>query len=141
MTIGLGWAFLVTPSAGPLLVTPGLTPGIHVCSGLVRSRERTDRERPFGRRADQRQLAIDGRISCIQHVIELGETHHGPPFCHRRDRALRAADAPFAQPLPKVVVGDNPSLSGAPLYIAIEKGYYREAGVDVQLEMSGTSAT
>ncbi|MBX9775925.1 MAG: ABC transporter substrate-binding protein [Xanthobacteraceae bacterium] len=45
-----------------------------------------------------------------------------------------------AQPLPKVTVGDNPSLSGAPLYIALEKGYYREAGVDVQLDMSGTSS-
>jgi ABC-type nitrate/sulfonate/bicarbonate transport system substrate-binding protein len=44
----------------------------------------------------------------------------------------------LAQALPKVTVGDNPSLSGAPLYLAIEKGYYREAGVDVQLEMSGT---
>jgi len=46
----------------------------------------------------------------------------------------------FAQGAPKVVVGDNPSLSGAPLYIAMEKGYYREAGVDVQLEASGTSS-
>ena len=46
----------------------------------------------------------------------------------------------FAQGAPKVVVGDNPSLSGAPLYVALEKGYYREAGIDVQLEMSGTSS-
>ena len=46
----------------------------------------------------------------------------------------------FAQAAPKVVVGDNPSLSGAPLYVALEKGYYREAGIDVQLEMSGTSS-
>ena len=46
----------------------------------------------------------------------------------------------FAQSAPKVVVGDNPSLSGAPLYIALEKGYYREAGVDVQLDASGTSS-
>ena len=35
---------------------------------------------------------------------------------------------------------DNPSLSGAPLYVALEKGYYRDAGIDVQLEMSGTSS-
>ena len=46
----------------------------------------------------------------------------------------------FAQPLPKVVVGDNPSLSGAPLYIALEKGYYAAAGIDVQLEVSGTTS-
>ena len=46
----------------------------------------------------------------------------------------------FAQAAPKVVVGDNPSLSGAPLYVALEKGYYRDAGIDVQLEMSGTSS-
>jgi NitT/TauT family transport system substrate-binding protein len=45
-----------------------------------------------------------------------------------------------AQTAPKVIVGDNPSLSGAPLYIALEKGYYREAGVDVQLDMSGLSS-
>jgi len=41
---------------------------------------------------------------------------------------------------PKVIVGDNPSLSGAPLYLALEKGYYRTAGIDVQLEMSGTTS-
>jgi NitT/TauT family transport system substrate-binding protein len=53
---------------------------------------------------------------------------------------LTACSGAFAQPMPKVVVGDNPSLSGAPLYIAIEKGYYRDAGVDVQLDMSGLSS-
>src|SRR4030088_3439045 len=46
----------------------------------------------------------------------------------------------LGQGAPRVVVGDNPSLSGAPLYVALEKGYYREAGIDVQLEMSGTSS-
>lgn len=50
------------------------------------------------------------------------------------------SSAAFGQSLPKVMVGDNPSLSGAPLYIALEKGYYRDAGIDVQLEMSGTSS-
>src|SRR4051812_20809707 len=48
--------------------------------------------------------------------------------------------AAFGQGAPRVVVGDNPSLSGAQLYVALEKGYYREAGIDVQLEMSGTSS-
>ena len=48
--------------------------------------------------------------------------------------------AAFGQGAPRIVVGDNPSLSGAPLYVALEKGYYREAGIDVQLEMSGTSS-
>ena len=47
---------------------------------------------------------------------------------------------PPRQGAPKIVVGDNPSLSGAPLYVALEKGYYREAGLDVQMEMSGTSS-
>jgi NitT/TauT family transport system substrate-binding protein len=51
-----------------------------------------------------------------------------------------SSTAASAQSLPKVTVGDNPSLSGAPLYIAQEKGYYREAGIDVSLEMSGTSS-
>ena len=46
----------------------------------------------------------------------------------------------LGQGAPRIVVGDNPSLSGAPLYVALEKGYYREAGIDVQLEMSGTSS-
>jgi NitT/TauT family transport system substrate-binding protein len=54
--------------------------------------------------------------------------------------ALACCGPAVAQPMPKVVVGDNPSLSGAPLYIAIEKGYYRDAGVDVQLDMSGLSS-
>jgi len=50
------------------------------------------------------------------------------------------AGSAAAQGVPKVVVGDNPSLSGAPFYVALEKGYYRAAGIDVQLEMSGTSS-
>jgi NitT/TauT family transport system substrate-binding protein len=54
--------------------------------------------------------------------------------------ALVCCGSAVAQPLPKVAVGDNPSLSGAPLYIAMEKGYYRDAGVDVQLDMSGLSS-
>jgi NitT/TauT family transport system substrate-binding protein len=53
---------------------------------------------------------------------------------------LAAATAASGQGAPKIVVGDNPSLSGAPLYVALEKGYYREAGLDVQMEMSGTSS-
>ena len=51
-----------------------------------------------------------------------------------------ACGGALAQSMPKVMVGDNPSLSGAPLYIAIEKGYYRDAGVDVQLDISGLSS-
>jgi NitT/TauT family transport system substrate-binding protein len=54
--------------------------------------------------------------------------------------ATGLATAASGQNLPKVIVGDNPSLSGAPLYVALEKGYYRAAGIDVQLEMSGTSS-
>src|SRR3954465_9363520 len=54
--------------------------------------------------------------------------------------AAGLSTAAFGQGAPRVVVGDNPSLSGAPLYVALEKGYYREAGIDVQLEMSGTSS-
>src|SRR4051812_49077247 len=54
--------------------------------------------------------------------------------------AASLSTAAFGQGAPRVVVGDNPSLSGAPLYVALEKGYYREAGIDVQLEMSGTSS-
>ena len=58
--------------------------------------------------------------------------------------ALMLAAAPSTgasgQGAPRIVVGDNPSLSGAPLYVALEKGYYREAGLDVQMEMSGTSS-
>jgi ABC-type nitrate/sulfonate/bicarbonate transport system substrate-binding protein len=48
--------------------------------------------------------------------------------------ALMLAAAPSTassgQGAPRIVVGDNPSLSGAPLYVALEKGYYREAGLE-----------
>ena len=54
--------------------------------------------------------------------------------------AAALSTAASGQGAPKIVVGDNPSLSGAPLYVALEKGYYREAGLDVQMEMSGTSS-
>ena len=54
--------------------------------------------------------------------------------------AAGCAGPALAQSAPRIVVGDNPSLSGAPLYVALEKGYYREAGVDVQMEMSGTTS-
>src|SRR5262245_43291789 len=53
--------------------------------------------------------------------------------------AAGLAGAAFAQPLPTVVVGDNPPLSAAPLYIALVKGYCAAAGIDVQLEASGTT--
>jgi NitT/TauT family transport system substrate-binding protein len=39
-----------------------------------------------------------------------------------------------------VTVGNIPSLTGAPLYIAKEKGYYEAAGLDVQLTNSGSPA-
>jgi NitT/TauT family transport system substrate-binding protein len=67
-------------------------------------------------------------------------------IAHRATLMLAAAalvsvcGAALAQDLPKVVIGDNPSLSGAPLYLALDKGYYRDAGIDVQLEMSGTTS-
>src|SRR4029078_5395516 len=54
--------------------------------------------------------------------------------------AAGLSTAAVGQSTPRVVVGDNPSLSGAPLYVALEKGYYREAGMDGQLRMSGTSS-
>ena len=54
--------------------------------------------------------------------------------------AAALSTAASGQGAPRIVVGDNPSLSGAPLYVALEKGYYREAGLDVQMEMSGTSS-
>jgi len=38
----------------------------------------------------------------------------------------------------KIVVGNVPSLTGAPLYIAKEKGYYSEAGLDVSIEYPGS---
>jgi NitT/TauT family transport system substrate-binding protein len=70
-----------------------------------------------------RWLAISMRVPAVAATLLLG-----------------LSGAAAAQGVPKVIVGDNPSLSGAPLYVALEKGYYREAGVDVQLEMSGTTS-
>jgi NitT/TauT family transport system substrate-binding protein len=37
-----------------------------------------------------------------------------------------------------LVVGNIPSLTGAPLYIAKEKGYYAAAGLDVRIEFPGS---
>ena len=48
--------------------------------------------------------------------------------------SVRAAD------LIPVVIGNIPSLTGAPLYIAKEKGYYEAAGLDVQLTNAGSPA-
>src|SRR6202522_1016790 len=48
--------------------------------------------------------------------------------------ALRAAD------LIPVIIGNIPSFTAAPLYIAIDKGYYTAAGLDVQLTSTGSPA-
>ena len=56
--------------------------------------------------------------------------------------ALGAASAPAvraADMLP-VVIGNIPSFTAAPLYIAIDKGYYTAAGLDVQLTSAGSPA-
>jgi NitT/TauT family transport system substrate-binding protein len=44
----------------------------------------------------------------------------------------------FAAEPTKIVVGNIPSLTGAPLYIAKEKGYYAAAGLDVGIEYPGS---
>ncbi|HEY5340543.1 MAG TPA: ABC transporter substrate-binding protein, partial [Candidatus Aquilonibacter sp.] len=49
-------------------------------------------------------------------------------------RGVGAAD------LIPVVIGNIPSLTGAPLYIGIDKGYYAAAGLDVQLTNAGSPA-
>jgi NitT/TauT family transport system substrate-binding protein len=48
-------------------------------------------------------------------------------------------EATAADPTP-VVIGNIPSLTGAPLYIAKEKGYYAAVGLDVQLTNAGSPA-
>ena len=40
-----------------------------------------------------------------------------------------------------IVVGEVPSVPAAAIYLAVEKGYFKEAGVDVQLESINTSST
>jgi NitT/TauT family transport system substrate-binding protein len=45
---------------------------------------------------------------------------------------------PQAGELTSLVVGNIPSLTGAPLYIAKEKGYYAAAGLDVRIEFPGS---
>jgi NitT/TauT family transport system substrate-binding protein len=56
--------------------------------------------------------------------------------------ALGATAAPRAgaADLIPVVIGNIPSLTGAPLYIAKDKGYYEAAGLDVQLTNAGSPA-
>jgi len=40
-----------------------------------------------------------------------------------------------------IIVGEVPSVPAAAIYLAVEKGYFKEAGVDVQLETINTSST
>ncbi len=40
-----------------------------------------------------------------------------------------------------IVVGEVPSVPAAAIYLAVEKGYFKEAGLDVQLETINTSST
>ncbi len=56
--------------------------------------------------------------------------------------AVSAASAPPARAadLLPVVIGNIPSFTAAPLYIAIDKGYYTAAGLDVQLTSTGSPA-
>ena len=56
--------------------------------------------------------------------------------------AAGLSTAAFGQGTPWVVVGDNPSLSGAPLYVALERGtkrgrHRRAAGDERNLERHG----
>jgi len=41
----------------------------------------------------------------------------------------------------KIVVGEVPSVPAAAIYLAVEKGYFKEAGVDVDLESINSSST
>jgi NitT/TauT family transport system substrate-binding protein len=50
---------------------------------------------------------------------------------------LMAAAARAGEPV-SLIVGNVPSLTGAPLYIAKEKGYYAAAGLDVRIEFPGS---
>jgi NitT/TauT family transport system substrate-binding protein len=56
--------------------------------------------------------------------------------------ALSAASPPTvrAADLIPVIIGNIPSFTAAPLYIAIDKGYYTAAGLDVQLTSTGSPA-
>jgi NitT/TauT family transport system substrate-binding protein len=61
----------------------------------------------------------------------------------RRSFAVATAIVPLAfaaqasEPV-SLIVGNVPSLTGAPLYIAKEKGYYAAAGLDVRIEFPGS---
>lgn len=53
--------------------------------------------------------------------------------------ALAAFTAPAASAAPtEMIIGNVPSLTGAPLYIAKEKGYYAAGDLDVKIEYPGT---
>jgi NitT/TauT family transport system substrate-binding protein len=46
-----------------------------------------------------------------------------------------------AQAAEPIVVGEVPSVPAAAIYLAVEKGYFKEAGLDVQLENINSSST
>src|SRR5581483_8006386 len=48
--------------------------------------------------------------------------------------AASSAPAPPSGPLEVIKMADAKALPSAPLYIAIEKGYFREQGIEAQLE-------
>src|SRR5215204_4215299 len=58
----------------------------------------------------------------------------GPAGAQAAPPAPAAAGASAAAPLIPVKVADIPNGSNAGVYIALDRGYFREAGLDVMLE-------
>jgi NitT/TauT family transport system substrate-binding protein len=55
--------------------------------------------------------------------------------------AASVAGAARAEDLPKILIGVVPSVPAGATYIAVEKGYFREAGIEVDLQNIESSAT
>ncbi len=68
-------------------------------------------------------------------IFDAPPIHSSPPF-----RCLISACAPLASPQKmtdvRLPVGFIPNIQFAPLYVAIEKGYFREAGINVTIDYS-----
>ena len=108
--------------------------------GRRRARRPPKRSPPSAAAADR--IALACRLRITPALIETRMTTTRQPPSRRRflqsgvaGAALASIGAPralFAQSGPKIRIGFWPVAAGLPFFAAVEKGYFKEAGVDVE---------